>query len=455
MVEEIFETVFCYYPISFKPPSNDPFGIKPELLSSELESVIAAAFLIIPNLVLEALTERLENSDNISTIIPTISKLFSNVNLISNSDRALINSDGDYKDGGDRISTLNSSNLIDQVGPFQEETTICRLVEFLVSNLKFPKNNTTGMIIQLFKSDPFLKNAAKKYLKQLSNSIFIENQPEESLFDLFSDSLISALFELDAIGDEIWTNLIIDPFSPKTLLFLRNIQPTRIRTVDFCVKLEKKIEFNGNLLELPFLLASITALKKLNYEIPSREKIFKIQKDSLAVLVNQTCVSISIFNTLLETGLLLELAPTLHTAYITIQGLDPSNDNIKVSPTCVSANSPTNDSNDIVRRDGTSCVLSSTSNLTSTLIEKDTCEWLKTLSKMNDNCCSMPNDELILKASKNSCVWVRLASIKRAKNKNLISSLLSDQKRVVRRLASLYMIEDLNPPSTSGSCCRS
>ncbi|CDK26221.1 unnamed protein product [Kuraishia capsulata CBS 1993] len=39
---DLFDAAFCYFPISFKPPANDPYKITPEQLKEALRSVIAA-----------------------------------------------------------------------------------------------------------------------------------------------------------------------------------------------------------------------------------------------------------------------------------------------------------------------------------------------------------------------------------------------------------------------------
>ncbi|KAI5124282.1 hypothetical protein M0805_005129 [Coniferiporia weirii] len=42
-VEEIFNVIFCYFPITFKPPADDPYGITPEELKLALQSCLNAS----------------------------------------------------------------------------------------------------------------------------------------------------------------------------------------------------------------------------------------------------------------------------------------------------------------------------------------------------------------------------------------------------------------------------
>ena len=41
--EDIFDTVFCYFPITFKPPPNDPYGITAEDLKHALRRCVAGS----------------------------------------------------------------------------------------------------------------------------------------------------------------------------------------------------------------------------------------------------------------------------------------------------------------------------------------------------------------------------------------------------------------------------
>lgn len=44
-VEDIFEVTFCYFPITFKPPPDDPYGISAEDLKSSLRKCISSTTL--------------------------------------------------------------------------------------------------------------------------------------------------------------------------------------------------------------------------------------------------------------------------------------------------------------------------------------------------------------------------------------------------------------------------
>jgi DNA repair/transcription protein MET18/MMS19 len=41
--QDFFDITFCYFPISFKPPPNDPYGITAEDLKSALRKCMAAS----------------------------------------------------------------------------------------------------------------------------------------------------------------------------------------------------------------------------------------------------------------------------------------------------------------------------------------------------------------------------------------------------------------------------
>lgn len=74
VVEEIFDVTACYYPITFTPPPNDPYGITREQLVSALRSVFVASKVLAPHVVplllekLEATSEdvKLDSLDHLS-----------------------------------------------------------------------------------------------------------------------------------------------------------------------------------------------------------------------------------------------------------------------------------------------------------------------------------------------------------------------------------------------------
>ena len=40
--EPLFDLTACYFPITFTPPPNDPYGITPDMLSTALRTVLTA-----------------------------------------------------------------------------------------------------------------------------------------------------------------------------------------------------------------------------------------------------------------------------------------------------------------------------------------------------------------------------------------------------------------------------
>lgn len=42
--EAIFDVTACYFPITFTPPPNDPYGITPDMLSSALQTALTARY---------------------------------------------------------------------------------------------------------------------------------------------------------------------------------------------------------------------------------------------------------------------------------------------------------------------------------------------------------------------------------------------------------------------------
>lgn len=42
LAEACFDVTACYFPITFTPPPNDPYGITPEVLSQALRSTLTA-----------------------------------------------------------------------------------------------------------------------------------------------------------------------------------------------------------------------------------------------------------------------------------------------------------------------------------------------------------------------------------------------------------------------------
>lgn len=42
-VQMLFDSAFCYFPITFRPPPNDPYGISAQDLKSRLRDCIAAS----------------------------------------------------------------------------------------------------------------------------------------------------------------------------------------------------------------------------------------------------------------------------------------------------------------------------------------------------------------------------------------------------------------------------
>lgn len=42
--EAIFDVTACYFPITFTPPPNDPYGITPEMLSKALQAALTVRY---------------------------------------------------------------------------------------------------------------------------------------------------------------------------------------------------------------------------------------------------------------------------------------------------------------------------------------------------------------------------------------------------------------------------
>lgn len=42
-MQMLFDSVFCYFPITFRPPPNDPYGISAQDLKSRLRDCISAS----------------------------------------------------------------------------------------------------------------------------------------------------------------------------------------------------------------------------------------------------------------------------------------------------------------------------------------------------------------------------------------------------------------------------
>lgn len=42
--EALFDVTACYFPITFTPPPNDPYGIKPHMLSNALQDVLTGRY---------------------------------------------------------------------------------------------------------------------------------------------------------------------------------------------------------------------------------------------------------------------------------------------------------------------------------------------------------------------------------------------------------------------------
>jgi hypothetical protein len=42
IIEKIFDSVACYFPITFNPPEDDPYGVTSEMLITSLENIFCA-----------------------------------------------------------------------------------------------------------------------------------------------------------------------------------------------------------------------------------------------------------------------------------------------------------------------------------------------------------------------------------------------------------------------------
>ena len=59
--QALFEAVFCYFPITFRPPPNDPYGITAQDLKAQLRDCIAASPYLAP-FAIPQLLEKLDSS---------------------------------------------------------------------------------------------------------------------------------------------------------------------------------------------------------------------------------------------------------------------------------------------------------------------------------------------------------------------------------------------------------
>ncbi|KGG50046.1 hypothetical protein DI09_1p70 [Mitosporidium daphniae] len=413
--EELFESIFCYFPISFTPPPEDPFGITPGDLSAELEAVLTACFSnSLSSLVLEALVERLEDGNNACHGV-----LIALSHLLCDAERwGLVSSDC---------------------------SIVARLVEILMKYL----GSNPKEVISIFLSAPWLLLEAKNALSLLARSIFLENGNDSTVAE--DDSIVLAMFELDAVDDEILDKIVIDPLSPTFRSFLSCISDKLPADAlkSFCKRLDGHLKFTGDLQNLPFISAAVQALQRLQYHFYDSQKISNIQAVAFEALIRQTGNSKVVLRTLIETRLLSKLSPSLYSYMLSIQSLS------SFLPSDAAKDPILNDLNSLKEdfkfgRSG--CCngnpASSCDRVPSIPQSQDTCEWLRFLALD----AAPIGDELLLRLLKHPCVWVRLALIQRITNDRHIDNLLSDPKRVVRKAAAVRRI---SLACNNTRCCKS
>ena len=419
---ELFESIFCYFPIAFTPPPDDPFGITPDQLSMELEAVLLACFssATLSIIVLEALVERLEDDNGgvSRVILNTISRCF---------------------------STFENWNTIRT-----NSSLIARLLSTLVVCLK----SNPSEVVSIFHSSSHLLIEAKETLLSLSHSIFV------NATSVLSDDggIIPALFELGAIDNQILDQVNIDPRSATFISFLSHVTDKLPASgvEKFARKLDAHLEVDEkNLQNLPFISAAIQALKRLGYYSENNEKILLIQKSAIEAIIEQAGNSKTTLQTLIETQLLKELAPSLYSALLSIQALAPHSSLDGLSsfigeqPNCLK--------DDHLAARGCHCVKTSSQSCNSDHgggstppwppQSNDVSAWLSFLSLNNNS----PTDATVSIAAVHPCVWVRLALIRQITDSKHLDNLLSDSKRIVRRAAAakrLALMCNIN-------CCKS
>ena len=60
-IEPMFESVFCYFPITFRPPPGDPYGITAQDLKDRLRECIASSTYFAPH-AFPALIDKLDST---------------------------------------------------------------------------------------------------------------------------------------------------------------------------------------------------------------------------------------------------------------------------------------------------------------------------------------------------------------------------------------------------------
>lgn len=70
-VEDIFDITFCYFPITFTPPPDDPYGISSEELQRDLRTCLASTPLFGP-LALPLVLDKLQASTKSAKVCQTV-----------------------------------------------------------------------------------------------------------------------------------------------------------------------------------------------------------------------------------------------------------------------------------------------------------------------------------------------------------------------------------------------
>ena len=68
--QNVFDSVFCYFPITFRPPPNDPYGITAQDLKTRLKDCISASQSFAPYAFPQLIVKLDANSINAKVSVP-------------------------------------------------------------------------------------------------------------------------------------------------------------------------------------------------------------------------------------------------------------------------------------------------------------------------------------------------------------------------------------------------
>ena len=70
----MFDSVFCYFPITFRPPPDDPYGITAQDLKERLKDCIAASSLFAPFAFPQLIDKLDSTSPNVKVLVISVSR---------------------------------------------------------------------------------------------------------------------------------------------------------------------------------------------------------------------------------------------------------------------------------------------------------------------------------------------------------------------------------------------